>query len=119
MDNNCSTTQAQAQAHTMQTDYQDTNDQKNWDTLLVLRFNGRVITPLSKALEPEGYNKILRKLAGQSLEKAQQVIDDIFKDPDVIFTLYMKYFDKLEEEVKHADLETVNRRMDELSRIKL
>lgn len=110
MDTKCSTTQAEAP--TMQT------DQKDWDTLLVIRFNGRVITPLSKALEPEGYNKILDKLTGQSLEKAQQVIDDIFKDPDVIFTIYMKYFNKIKEEVKHADLETVKRIMEELSQIK-
>lgn len=61
MDTNCSTTQAQA--HTMQTDYQDTTDQKNWDTLLVLRFNGRVITPLSKALEPEGITKFYVSLS--------------------------------------------------------
>lgn len=106
---------AQAQAPIMtQVSHADSTDQKNWDTLLVVRgLNGHVITPLSKALKPAGYKKVLEKLSGVSLEKAQEVVDQIYGDPDVIERLWLKdLFHKIELGIKNGNTDVIDRVME-------
>ena len=93
-----------------QVSHEHTTDQKNWDTLLVVRINGHVLAPLSKALKPDGYKKVLKKLSGVSLKKAQEVIDQIFGDRDVIERLWLKnLFHQIEEGMKNGKTDVIDR----------
>jgi len=56
-------------------------NQQNWDSLLLIHYNGLPIIPLSQILPPHAFKQVLHKLSGVSLQKAQQVIDKIFEDP--------------------------------------